>query len=88
MTQHRIQFQIADGYGIPVPNTQFWVTLDILKLNDRVTIQLPTINFQTVATNPDDPYGPFPGGSVFTSDGFLPKKIGLVPGQSRYVSGI
>lgn len=75
MTQHKIQFQIADGYGVPIPNTQFWVTLEILKQNEYVTIQFPTINFQTVATNPDDPYGPFPSGSLFTSDGFLPKKL-------------
>ena len=73
--KHNIQLQVADGYGIPVPDTEFWITLDIIKNGSEVYIQFPVINFQTVQTNPLDPDGPFPGGFLFTVDGFLPPSI-------------
>ena len=72
---HNIQLQLFDGYTLPVDNTQFWVTLKIIKEGKKVTIQLPTINFQTGPLASNDVYGPYPGGMLRTSDGFLPEEL-------------
>ena len=49
------------------------------KRGNVVTIQFPVINFQTGPVSPEDPYypaaAPFPGGYLYTSDGFLPENI-------------
>ena len=34
-------------FGYPMCRTEFWVPLDITKTGSQVTIQFPTINFQT-----------------------------------------
>jgi hypothetical protein len=87
--KHDIQLQLADAYGIPVPNTQFWVTVDILKKGKNVTIQLPQINFITgPSANAafEAPFLPPPiaGGYLYTTDGFLPEN--LRPNQVVYQS--
>ena len=73
--EHKIQLQLSDANGFPVPGTEFWVVLTILKEGPKVTIQFPVINFQTGPVSPDDPSIPLPGGYLYTSDGFLPKKL-------------
>lgn len=78
---HKLQLQLYDLYGVPVPNTQFWIKIKILIEGHKVTLQLPTINFQTgpYANNPNEPPVPvppfIPGGYLYTSDGYLPKCI-------------
>ena len=85
---HNIQLQLHDVYGVPVPDTEFWVTLSVVKEGNKVTIQLPLINFQTgpFADSPYEPpnnnpfgipgtYPPFEGGYLYTSDGYLPKHV-------------
>jgi hypothetical protein len=77
---HNIQLQLADSFGIPVPGTQFWVKLKIVKEGEKVTIQLPQINFVTgpTANAPFElPFLPprISGGYLYTSDGFLPKNL-------------
>lgn len=72
--------QLSDPYGVPVPGTQFWVTLNIIKDGPNVTIQLPQINFQTgpiANASYEIPYLPPPlaGGYIYTSDGFLPEDL-------------
>lgn len=78
--QHHIQLQLSDAYGIPVPNTQFWIALNIIKEGNKVTIQLPAINFFTgplANASYEQPFLPPPisGGYLYTSDGFLPKEF-------------
>ena len=73
--EHKIQLQLSDANGFPVPGTQFWITLTIIKESNKVTIQFPVINFQTGPVSPSDPGVPLPGGYLYTSDGFLPKKL-------------
>ena len=77
--EHKIQLQLSDSLGFPVAGTEFWVTLTIIKEGSKVIIQFPTINFQTGPVSPNDPTypfgGPVPGGYLYTSDGFLPKKL-------------
>ncbi len=77
--QHDIQLQLSDSLGFPVPGTEFWVILDIIKDGPKVTIQLPLINFETGprANNPIElPFQPLlPGGYLYTATGFLPKDI-------------
>lgn len=73
--EHNIQFQLYDSLDVPVEGTQFWVTLKILKEGKKVTISLPAINFQTGPISSVDPYNPLPGGTLRTSDGFLPKNL-------------
>ena len=69
---HKMQFQLYDGFGIPVENTQFWTELLIDKKDDIIIIQFPLINFQVGPTGAT--YG-FPGGTLVTSDGYLPEDI-------------
>jgi len=76
--KHNIQLQLSDSLGFPVDGTQFWVTLDIIKQGNLVTIQFPLINFQTGQVSTEDPTYPaggLPGGYLYTSDGFLPSDI-------------
>ena len=76
--KHNIQLQLSDGNGFPVPGTEFWITLDIIKNGNLVTIQFPVINFQTGPVSTESPLFPtgfFPGGYLYTSDGFLPPSI-------------
>ena len=74
--KHNIQLQLSDGLGFPVQGTQFWITLDIKKEGNKVTIQFPVINFQTGPVSPENPFFPlFPGGYLYTSDGFLPEDL-------------
>lgn len=76
--KHNIQLQLSDANGFFVENANFWVTLDIIKQGNLVTIQFPLINFQT---GPESDLNPipaeflFPGGYLYTSDGFLPESI-------------
>ena len=73
---HKIQLQLYDGYSVPVNGTEFWVTLKIVKTGNKVLLQLPTINFQTGPTSPDDPFAPAPPtGTIQTSAGFLPEDL-------------
>ncbi len=78
-SKHNIQLQLSDSLGFPVPGTEFWVTLDIIKEDDKVNIQFPLINFQTGPVSPEDPFYPegglVPGGYLYTSDGFLPENV-------------
>lgn len=75
--QHNIQLQLSDSLGFPVPGTEFWITLTIIKEGNKVTIQVPVINFQTgpSADNPIELPALVPGGYLYTSDGFLPKEF-------------
>ena len=73
--KHTIQLQLSDANGFPVDGTQFWVTLDIIKQSNLVTIQFPVINFQTGPKSAEDPGTPLPGGYIYTSGGFLPPDI-------------
>ena len=75
--KHNIQLQLSDSLGFPVDGTQFWITLDIIKRGNLVTIQFPVINFQTgpSANNPAEVPPLLPGGYIYTSDGFLPPDI-------------
>lgn len=76
--KHNIQLQLADASGFAVPDTQFWVPLDIIKQGPLVTVQVPLINFQTLAApSPDNPFDFVfvPGGYLYTSDGFLPEYL-------------
>lgn len=74
--KHKIQFQLFDGLTYPVSGTEFWVTIKITKVGDTVVLSLPTINFQTgpVTGDPDGAFA-FPGGTLRTSDGFLPEDL-------------
>lgn len=78
--EHNVQLQLFDSLGFPVPNTRFWVTLEIIKEGPKVTIQFPVINFQTgpVANDPvEAPFLPpaLPGGYLYTMNGFLPECV-------------
>lgn len=80
--------QLRDIYGVLVPGTQFWITITINENSNEVTLQLPTINFQTgpFANSPIEPpnnnpanvpgvFPPFNAGGLYTVDGYLPPKI-------------
>ena len=85
--EHKIQLYLADAYGVQVPNTEFWVTLTIIKEGCKVTIKVPAINFQTgpYANNIYETNNPITGASYLpppqsggylnTLSGFLPKKL-------------
>lgn len=76
---HKIQLELRDFVGLPVPNTQFWITLTIRKEGPFVTIQLPAINFETgpLSNNPAEKDTPIiiNGGYLYTSKGFLPCEL-------------
>ena len=74
---HNILLQLSDSLGFPVANTQFWVTLLIVKEKNKITIQFPVINFQTgpSSNNPSASPPLLPGGYLYTMDGFLPKEV-------------
>ncbi len=75
--KHQIQLQVYDTFGVPVPNTEFWVTLDLQKIGNQVLIQFPVINFQTgqFANDPNEPPNPGPPqfGYLYTAAGQLPE---------------
>src|SRR5947208_1674058 len=60
--KHNIQLQLSDSNGFPVEGTEFWVTIDVIKNGQLVTLELPLINFQTGQVSMSDPY--FPSGQV------------------------
>lgn len=71
---HDIQLQLADSAGFLVENTQFIVRLKIVKTGSQVSIQLPTINFQTGQRSSQN-FNDFlviPGGFIYTTGKFLP----------------
>lgn len=86
---HSIQLQLADSLGFPVPGTEFWVQLDIIKQGDLVTILFPVINFETGPVSIFNPYYPSglinfngvkttlprSGGYLYTANGFLPEEL-------------
>jgi hypothetical protein len=72
--KHNIQLQITDFLGVPVENTEFWITVELVKNGDQVTVYLPTINFQIGQCSANDPYCTPPStGYVVTATGFIPK---------------
>ena len=82
--KHNIQLQLSDALGFPVLGTEFWVTIDVIKDGPLVTLQLPTINFQTGQVSSNNPYYPtgeitvgIPpvGGYIYTSASFLPEEL-------------
>jgi hypothetical protein len=81
--KHNIQLQVTDFFGVPVENTEFWITLDLVKDGDQVTVHLPTINFQIgQCAAIDFDCGPPSPGYVVTASGFLPncfRPSSLVP---------
>jgi hypothetical protein len=81
--KHNIQLQVTDFLGVPVENTEFWITLDLVKQGDQVTVHLPTINFQIgQCAAIDADCTPPSVGYVVTATGFLPKDFrpsSLVP---------
>lgn len=82
--KHKIQLQLSDAFGFPIPGTELWVTLDIIKNGSIVTVKVPLINFQTDECSINDPFCPtfVPGGYLYTSAGFLPeclRPLGLEP---------
>ena len=52
--EHKVQLQLSDAAGFPVPGTEFWVTLEIIKEGNKVTLQFPVVNFQTGPSSPAD----------------------------------
>jgi hypothetical protein len=48
---HSMQLYLADAYGIEVPGSEFWITINVIteKIGNatRVTLQLPSISFET-----------------------------------------
>lgn len=79
--EHNIQLQLSDSYGFPVPGSEFWVKINVIKKKNKVTLQLPTINFVTgpSSNNPFIPSPPVPafvpGGYLYTASGYLPKDV-------------
>src|SRR6266446_6110507 len=55
---HSMQLQLSDSLGFPVPGTEIWVQLEIIKQGPLVTIQLPVINFETGPVSTFNPYYP------------------------------
>lgn len=49
--KHSMLLYLADAYGIEVPGSEFWITINVIqeKINNstRVTLQLPSISFET-----------------------------------------
>lgn len=89
--KHKIQLQLSDAYGLPVSGTKFWVTLNILKENQKVTVQLPEINFITgplANAKYEKSFLPSPisGGYLYTAASFLPKD--LRPNDVVYFSSL
>lgn len=72
---HFTQFQLMDSNGYPVENTTFWTKLKLSKKNGHVTIDFPTINFQTGQFSSVDPLGQSspPTGILRSVGGYLPE---------------
>ena len=63
-----------DGFGVPVENTQFPVTVDAICNKRQVTIYFPAINFQIGQVAAANSYGvPPSNGFLFTAAGYLPE---------------
>ncbi len=73
---HAIRLQLADGNGAPVENTQFWVTVQIVKKKNQITLNFPTINIQVgqCASNNPECMDTNPG-YIITTAGFLPPEL-------------
>lgn len=90
--KHNIKLQLSDGFGFPVPDAEFWVTLDITKVGNRVTIYIPSISFQTGPVSPNDPNYPDSiasvpaGGYLYTASDFVPE--GFRPSSLVYRSTV
>ena len=85
--EHRIQLQLYSNLTWPVDNTQFWVTLKIIKTDSKVEIFFPTINFQTGPYTNDNNSTTLPeGGVIRTVSGYLPKD--LRPSDPVYRSSV
>ena len=70
-----VTFQLFDGEGFSVDNTQSTTTVKIRKIGDQVMLYFPTINLQAGQTSSFDGYGnTVPPSAVFwrSVDGFLP----------------
>lgn len=72
--KHSMQLYLADAYGIEVPGSEFWITIDVIKEEidnvTRVTLQLPSISFVT---------GPF-ANNQYETDNQISELIDKVPG--------
>lgn len=75
LTPHVIKLQLADFTGLPVPNTEFEITLLLEKVGKFVRLQIPLINFETGQIAPGNLSAPpaVPGGYLYTLDKFIPK---------------
>lgn len=100
--KHKMHLYLADCYGFEVPSASFWITMDVIKedLGDstRVTLQLPTINFETgpyannlyELNNPiSEPPGIAPEPGIYLpppqNGGYLYTKDGFLPYDLRPV---
>ena len=70
--KHNIELELNDVYGFPIHNTRFYITLIIQIHESKVTIQIPTINFQIELKNSSNK---LQGGYICTSNGHLPSYI-------------
>ncbi len=86
-----ILMQLADVAGAPVENTQFWVTVQIVKKKNLITLNFPTINFEVRQCASRDPVCSLPSpGYLITAAGFLPPELRhnqLVPVSVNAASG-
>ncbi len=86
-----MQLQLADITGAPVENTQFWVTVQIIKQKNQITLNFPTINFEVRQCASRDPECSLPSpGYIITTAGFLPPGLRhnlLVPVSVNAASG-
>jgi hypothetical protein len=76
--KRRMQLQVADSLGFLIDGTQFWITIEVSTDENKVLLQLPTINFQTISGPSNrNPFGGVnvPGGYIYTVDGFLPPEL-------------
>ena len=89
--QHAIQLQVADVVGAPVENTAFWITVDIVKKQDEITLSFPTLNFQIGQCAGGDPDCTYPQpGYIITTGGYLPPDLrpnSLLPISFSVASG-
>jgi hypothetical protein len=73
--KHTFILQVTDLTTIPIDNTDFSVTVDVVKTGKQVTLFFPVINFQIGQISEFfAPYVPYPGtGLIVTTKGFLPE---------------
>jgi hypothetical protein len=72
-----VTFQLVDGEGYTVDNTEFSVVVKIIKRGNEVSLYFPVINFQIGQTSTEDPYGNTipPTGYLRTTSNYLPKQF-------------